>query len=720
MQYKMSRVALLKEAVVKVTQILTNSGIEVRQQGVTARVEYDPKTHLPNRVFLPNLADDSPDELCDAIQGFLDSQVSRVLHSSGPVLAAASAHKNKNVGTLFNIIEDVRVEREMVKTYEGSASNMNVVRRFYWDKHVVPGLQKARGDISAEAAALLPSVVRALGDQYVFQDALQTVKSAAIGQLEQLLGPYKNDIRKVGSSQEALDLAARIFDENLPPQGGGGGGEDSDSESDSDSEDDSQSKPEKNGKKKSPPKKNEKKDKGEDKKPKGKGKQEEQGEEEEKDSQDANPGQDEPGEGKPEDGESGDSDKGDEEEGDQGDQNGDGQGDSDEDGEGDDSDADGDGESDGAGGDSEGNGTSGGGQGEGGRKQNLGGLLEGALGGVSDFDGSLADLIGNLVIDKTKTSEYAVYTTEHDELSPMPVSKDRETELRAFRAMEEQVAQLVGPMQKDLERAIAARSMSVKTGGHRSGRLNGAGLHRLLSGDDRVFARKEVSSTKDTAVSLVVDVSGSMSGKQGGYYATGKRKVEIAAEAAYALSETLERLGVKHEVICFTTREYPTATTNALYAEKRNNGVNVNWARVEAIYMPIIKGFDERIDQTVRARFGALSQLGGTSGCDIMGANADGESIEYAAMRLARQKPTRKVMIVLSDGQPAFDGYVPGAPHSDLVRRAQKIERAKIDLLGIGIADSSVSDYYTNNIVLRDAKELPGTVIREIKRMLMK
>lgn len=97
---------------------------------------------------------------------------------------------------------------------------------------------------------------------------------------------------------------------------------------------------------------------------------------------------------------------------------------------------------------------------------------------------------------------------------------------------------MVGPLQKDLQRAISARSASVYTGGHKSGRLHGASLSRILTGRDDVFRQKQVNKTKDVAVSLLVDASGSMSSYD---------KITIAGYTAYALASVLDNLGIPSE-----------------------------------------------------------------------------------------------------------------------------------------------------------------------------
>lgn len=72
------RIHILRQAIVVVTQALTNSDIAVTQEGIEAGVHKDPKTGKPVRINLPYLPDNSPDSLIDAVQGFLDSRGSEV------------------------------------------------------------------------------------------------------------------------------------------------------------------------------------------------------------------------------------------------------------------------------------------------------------------------------------------------------------------------------------------------------------------------------------------------------------------------------------------------------------------------------------------------------------------------------------------------------------------------------------------------------------------
>jgi cobalamin biosynthesis protein CobT len=125
--------------------------------------------------------------------------------------------------------------------------------------------------------------------------------------------------------------------------------------------------------------------------------------------------------------------------------------------------------------------------------------------------------------------------------------------------------------------------------------------------------------------------------------------------------------------------------------------------------MPIYKTFDERINSIVKSRiaFMANAQVG-------MGANVDGESLEYAAMRIAKRREKRKVILVLSDGQPSGGANV--APH--LKMTVENLTKVGIETIGIGIMDSAVKRFYPKSCVLQRIEDLPVQIMTELKAIL--
>ena len=328
---------------------------------------------------------------------------------------------------------------------------------------------------------------------------------------------------------------------------------------------------------------------------------------------------------------------------------------------------------------------------------------------AKDFSEGLVNWIGDVTIDLQKDSDYLVYTTDFDRVEPLKVPKNFES--RYVEELEDKVNHMVGPIQKDLERAIVAHSRSFWQPGRRSGRLHGANLSRLMFNDDRVFRQREEHTCKDTAIELVIDCSGSMRNRD---------KIDVATQAAYALSMTLDRMQIAHEVIGFTTYwndsvEY-RKSRERMYDELKKLG-RYRFSRQDCIVMPVVKGFDERITTEHKRRFAAMPNMDG--GKQMFGNNIDGECIEIAARRLAARKEARKVMIVLSDGAPAGDG-----DNTELQRHTKRvIERIEnssgMEIVGIGIASNAVKQFYKRNVVLNDIDSLPAVVMGELKHALL-
>ncbi len=326
-----------------------------------------------------------------------------------------------------------------------------------------------------------------------------------------------------------------------------------------------------------------------------------------------------------------------------------------------------------------------------------------ALEGV-DLGTQLSGLLTKDAIDSMLESPWRVFSREWDRIEPIeaPLEMNR----KWVPNLEDETRAMTGRMQKDIERIMASQSHVIRTPGHKTGKLHAPSLFRITQGDPRVFTQKQEHISKDTAVMLLVDNSGSMSGP----------KMRLAMISSFALSSTLERVNIPNEVIGFTT--YSASTASGLYQEFHNSreaehkltGKYTQWDRMEPLAMPIYKTFDERINSKIKARVAyAMNAQKGLQG------NIDGDCVMIAAERIARRTEKRKVMIVLSDGQPA------AGPRGDkhLHWAVREIEKSGIECIGIGIMDQSVRRYYPKCVVLNNADDLPGQVMSEIKKLLM-
>lgn len=198
--------------------------------------------------------------------------------------------------------------------------------------------------------------------------------------------------------------------------------------------------------------------------------------------------------------------------------------------------------------------------------------------------------------------------------------------------------------------------------------------HRLAAsqaGESRLFIQRQPRIAPNAAVHLLVDISGSM-GKPIG---EGNRKYfHVANEAALALAMALEGIpGVVPAVSYFP-------------------GIH---QEVSIALLP---------KQSVRHRAACFDQK--PRGCTPMT-----QAMWFAANSLLAQKQKRKLMIVLTDGDP--DDWA--ATH-DIVDRCR---RSGFELLGIGIQTRSVEKFFPQSIVINDVKDLKRELFEVTQQLLI-
>jgi cobalamin biosynthesis protein CobT len=283
--------------------------------------------------------------------------------------------------------------------------------------------------------------------------------------------------------------------------------------------------------------------------------------------------------------------------------------------------------------------------------------------------------------------------------------------------IDQAVALSTGALQKELRRLIAAQSQAKRIPGKRSGRLHAPNLHRILSGDDRVFTRREEAPTLDTAISLVLDCSGSMMGG----------RMKLAAETAYAIGSVLNRLGVSFECLGYTDRTNdPRCRTPQYQREVAEAHAIAPITRSTPIIMPRFKTFEERWLQPVQRRFAHVYNHDGgytNNGAVVpFGSTPEGCGVEFAARRLLARKEKRKIMIVMTDGEPGGQQYSWGGGRPYVKQAAEMVKSvsaAGIDLVGIGIQHAGPKRYYPNSMVISDLSEMPKQLMDLLKKFML-
>ena len=240
-----------------------------------------------------------------------------------------------------------------------------------------------------------------------------------------------------------------------------------------------------------------------------------------------------------------------------------------------------------------------------------------------------------------------------------------------------QAAQSV--ISKQVRKYLQALSSDNWSYGKKRGKLCNRSISRCYSGvrDPRIFKERQATKVRlDTAISLLIDCSGSMNGN----------RYIIGTACCICLHECLSGLGIPHEILGFT-----------------DSGSLITYE---------FKTFAENITPHKLCSRMSSSHLS-------MNYNADGESVMLAAERLLTRPEKNKVMFVLSDGQPA--GHYIG-DGSDYLRRVTNIieEKTPINLHGIGIQSSKVKDYYKSNRVVNRLEDLDDALMGLLKSSVLK
>ncbi|EIY0214487.1 porphyrin biosynthesis protein [Escherichia coli] len=245
---------------------------------------------------------------------------------------------------------------------------------------------------------------------------------------------------------------------------------------------------------------------------------------------------------------------------------------------------------------------------------------------------------------------------------------------------------------KDLERAIASRNRVQFIPGQRRGRIHGASLYRLAMNDDRVFRKKEDHRAVNACVQQVIDLSGSMDGV----------KIQLALASAYTIADALDRINVPNIITGFTTFGSPDYETRS----KRG------FTRFEALMLPIIKNWNEKANSPeIRARMGYVCET-----FPLLN-NVDGESVAQLATLFAGRMEDKKIMLVMSDGEPCATG---SGFYQHLRTVTKEIETlSDIELMAIGILTDEPRRYYKNYALVNSVEELGPSVVTELSRIIL-
>ncbi len=305
-------------------------------------------------------------------------------------------------------------------------------------------------------------------------------------------------------------------------------------------------------------------------------------------------------------------------------------------------------------------------------------------------------------------ARYRVYNTGYDEVT----TADKLVETRDRQKLRVELENQLQPFQRlvqKLAQKLQRQLQSFQDIGWQRGLEDGTlDLQRLT----RVYAHKlgvhfiykqpQMGLARDSVVTLLLDNSGSMRG----------RPIMVTALCADILARTLERCGVKVEILGYTTKQWKGGQP---YKEWMSANKPPHPGRLNELRHIVYKAADQSWRQS-RLNIAAMLKEG------LLKENIDGEALLWAHRRLAKRAERRKILMVISDGAPVDDATLTTNAPDYLEQHLHDTvawisEQKKVELVAIGIGHD-VTRYYPRATVIRDAGTLAETMLQQLGKLL--
>ena len=298
---------------------------------------------------------------------------------------------------------------------------------------------------------------------------------------------------------------------------------------------------------------------------------------------------------------------------------------------------------------------------------------------------------------------YRPYTTEFDEIVGPGDLCDAEELARLRANLDQHLVQIegvIGRLANRLQRRLLAKQVRAWEFDLDEGTIDSARLDRIITNplNPLSFKREKETNFRDTVVTLLLDNSGSMRG----------RPITEAAMCADILARTLERCGVKTEILGFTTRAWKGGRARDQWVAAGKPDLP---GRLNDLRHIIYKSADQPL-RRARKNLGLMLREG------LLKENIDGEALLWAHQRLIARPEERRILMVISDGAPVDDSTLSANASDTLDKHLRDaiawIEaRSPVELIAIGIGHD-VTRYYRRAVTIVDAEQLGGTVLEQL------
>ena len=302
--------------------------------------------------------------------------------------------------------------------------------------------------------------------------------------------------------------------------------------------------------------------------------------------------------------------------------------------------------------------------------------------------------------------DYKAFTKKYDEVVAAQDLCDAEELERLRSYLDKQLnnhSSIVARLANRLQRRLMAQQSRSWEFDLDEGILDPARLPRIIV-DPRQplsFKREKDTEFRDTVVTLLIDNSGSMRG----------RPITVAATCADILARTLERCGVKVEILGFTTRAWKGGQSREAWLQENKPA---SPGRLNDLRHIIYKSADAPWRRS-RKHLGLMMREG------LLKENIDGEALDWAHKRLLVRTEQRRILMMISDGAPVDDSTLSVNPGNYLEKHLRRVieeieTRSPVELIAIGIGHD-VTRYYRRAVTIVDAEELGGAMTEKLAEL---
>lgn len=297
-------------------------------------------------------------------------------------------------------------------------------------------------------------------------------------------------------------------------------------------------------------------------------------------------------------------------------------------------------------------------------------------------------------------ANYKVFSTERDEVfSRKSVNKRSCPRKEQFESVDptpynEKLGEMqshVHVMKARLQRVLASKEARDWDAARQMGRLDSKRLTAAYNRSPSVYKVRKDREELDTAVHLMIDLSGSMHGQ----------KAIMATKSVIAFAECLEGSPISYQISGFYNGRDVPGDHSGMYH------------RYEELNLFVFKGWRDRLHD-VKPIVGSIEEFVG-------GNNSDQCAIEWAYQELRVQPNKRKVLMVFSDGHPAcHTDYGRDSLVKNLRARIEELQKTNVECIGVGIHSEAVEEIYPRHALVTDLNDLSGVVFKQLSDVLLK